>query len=90
MASDITGGDVLGLARLGRPLGQAADRRDLVDLLERLVAAVRALDLADEREHRGRVLAGRVDADGQVRGADARACRGRPPADRSAGRGPRP
>ena len=64
-------GDVLRLAGLGGPLREAADRRDLVDLLERLVATMRSLDLADDREHRGRVLAGRVDADREVRGADA-------------------
>ena len=59
-----------GRGRLGRPLGEAADGRHLVDLLERLVAEVVALDLADDGEHRGGILAGRVDADGQVAGAD--------------------
>ena len=62
--------DVLGAARLRRPLGEAADGRDLVDLLERLAALERALDLADEREHRAGVLAGGVDPDGQVGAAD--------------------
>ena len=47
-----------------------AERLDLVDLLERLAAAVGAQHLADEREHRGRVLAGRVDPDGEVGGTD--------------------
>ncbi len=56
--------------RLRGPLGEAADRRDLVDLLERLVAAVGSLDLADDREHRRRILAGRVDPDREVGGPD--------------------
>ncbi len=62
--------DVLGAARLRRPLGEAADRRDLVDLLEGLAALERALDLADQREHRAGILAGGVDPDGQVGAAD--------------------
>ena len=72
--------DVLGAARLGRPLGQPAERRDLVDLLERLAAEEVALDLADEREHRARVLPRRVDPDGEIGGADRarREARGRP------------
>ena len=39
---------------------------DLVDLLERLATQERALDLADEREHRRRILPGSVDPDGEV------------------------
>ena len=62
---------------LGRPLRQPAEGRDLVDLLERLAAEERALHLADGREHRGRVLARRVDPDRQVRAADG----ARPEAD---------
>jgi enoyl-CoA hydratase/carnithine racemase len=50
--------------------GEPADRRRLVDLLERLAATVRALDLADDREHRGRILPGGVDPDGEVGRAD--------------------
>ena len=65
-------------SRLGGPLGEAAERRDLVDLLERLAAADGALDLADDHEHRRRILARRVDADGEVGRAD----RARPEADR--------
>ena len=64
-------GDVRRLAGLGGPFRQPADGRDRLDLLERLVPAMRVLDLADDREHRGRVLAGRVDADGEIRGPDA-------------------
>ena len=55
---------------LGRPLGQTAERRDLVDLLERLAATDLTLDLADQDEHRGRILAGGVDADAEVRATD--------------------
>ena len=57
--------------------GEPADRRRLVDLLERLAAAELALDLADEREHRRRVLARRVDADREVGGADGARADGR-------------
>ncbi len=63
-------GDLGRRARLGCPLGQTADRRDLVDLLERLASADLPLDLADQDEHRGRILAGGVDADAEVRGTD--------------------
>ena len=69
------------VAAPARMAGQAADRRRLVDLLERLAAAERALDLADEGEHRRRVLARGVDPDREVGGADgARAERRRRPA----------
>ncbi len=60
--------------------GEAAERGDLVDLLERLATAEAALDLTGDHEHRGRVLARRVDPDGEVRRPD-RSCReadGRP------------
>ena len=63
-------GYVGGVGRLRGPLGQAADRADLVDLLEGLVPPVGPFDLTDEREHRRGVLASRVDADRQVRCAD--------------------
>ena len=66
--------------RFGGPLGQPAERRDLVDLLERLAPEQGALDLADRHEHRGRVLARGVDADGEVRATD----RARPERDRRA------
>ena len=62
--------DLIGGHRLGRPLGEPAERGDLVDLLERLAAQEAPLDLTDEREHRGRVLPGRVDADGEVGAPD--------------------
>ena len=71
-------GDLVDRARLDGPLGEAAEGRHLVDLLERLAAADRALDLADDREHRGRILSGGVDPDGEVGRAD----RARPEAHR--------
>ena len=83
-------GDVLGTPRLDRPLREATERRDLVDLLERFPAEEGALDLADEREHRARVLPGGVDADREVGAADRprRQAGGRPA--RSAARAPPP
>ena len=72
--------DLGGVVRFGGPLGQPAERRDLVDLLERLAPEQGALDLADRHEHRGRVLARGVDADGEVRATD----RARPERDRRA------
>ncbi len=68
----------LGRRGFGRPLGQPAERGDLVDLLEGLAAADGALDLADDGEHRRRILARRVDPDGQVGPAHGT----RPEADR--------
>ena len=62
--------DILRPPGLDGPLGEAAERPDLVDLLERLAPAEVALDLPDEDEHRARVLASGVDADRQVRAAD--------------------
>ena len=73
---DGTHGSLEGLRGRGRivdlpgPLGQAADPADEVGLLEGLPSAVAALDLADEREHGRGVGGGRVDADGEVGGAD--------------------
>ena len=66
------------IARLGGPLGEAAERRDLVDLLERLAAQQARARPGRRHEHRRGVLARRVDADGEVRGAD----RARPERDR--------
>ena len=55
---------------LARPLGEPPDGVDEVDLLERLASPDRAVDLADEHEHRRRVRGRRVDADGEVGRAD--------------------
>ena len=70
--------DLARIARLGCPLGETAQCRDLVDLLERVPAQQVPLHLPDRHEHRSRIRAGRVDADRQVCGAD----RPRPEADR--------
>ena len=64
-------GDALGLVDLGHPLGQPAEHLAVVDLLERLAVAVGPGDLADEQDHRGRVLLGDVDAGAGVGGAGA-------------------
>ena len=70
--------DVLDRVRLDRPLGEPAEGRDLVDLLERLTTDEGPLDLADRDEHRGRILACRVDPDPQVGATDG----ARPEGDR--------
>ena len=69
--------------------GEPADRGRLVDLLERLTAAEGSVDLADDDEHRRRVLAGRVDPDRQVRGADGSGpeCRSRSTSELAVGFG---
>ena len=56
---------------LGHPLGDVAEHLAVVDLLERLAAAHRARDLADQQDHRRRVLARDVDAVAGVGGAGA-------------------
>ena len=60
--------------------GEAADRRRLVDLLECLATEERPIDLTNEDEHRGGVLACRVDPDREVRRSDGP----RPQGDRRA------
>ena len=60
-------GHLVGRAGLRGPLGKAAERGDLVDLLERLETLDVPADLADEHEHRRRILASRVDPDAEVR-----------------------
>ena len=56
---------------LGDPLGDVAEHLAVVDLLERLAAAHLARDLADQQDHRRRVLARDVDAVAGVGGAGA-------------------
>ena len=56
-------GDAVGVVDLGRPLGQRAEGGAVVDLLEGLAAAHRPGDLADEEDHRRRVLLRGVHAD---------------------------
>ena len=71
-------------------LASAAERRDLVDLLEGLATEERALDLADDARTSGSSPGARCGC--RSRGWRHRrpASRGRPPGARSAGRGPRP
>ena len=65
------GGDhLVRVVHLARPRRQAADALHEVALLEGLAPEVGALDLPGEDDERHRVLAGGVDADGGVGGAD--------------------
>ena len=45
-----------------RPFGDRAEEGGKVDLLEALAVAVAARDVADEQDHRGRILEGDMDA----------------------------
>ena len=56
---------------LAHPLGDRAEHRAVVDLLERLAPAHVARDLADQQDHRRRVLARDVHAVRRVGGAGA-------------------
>ena len=78
------------VVELAGPFRQAADRRDQVDLLERLAAADRALDLADERRTSGSSRRWRCGCRWRGSPRRRRACRGTRPGGRSAGRTPRP
>ena len=62
-------GDALGTVDLCHPLGHLAEHAAEVDLLEGLALDHLAADLADEEDHRGRVLEGDVHAGGGVGGA---------------------
>ena len=64
-------GDALGAIDLRGPLGHAAVHPPIVDLLERFAIDEVAADLADEHDHRRRILHGGVDADRGVRRARA-------------------
>ena len=57
------------IVHLDDPLGERPEHRDVVDLLERLAAAIGTCDLADQQQHRRRVLHGDVDARRRMRGA---------------------
>ena len=87
-AASSTAAAVSASVELARPLGQAADGADEVDLLERLAAPQAAVDVTEEHEHRGRVRRGGVDADGEVRGADDAGPEAGRRVGRSAGRRP--
>jgi hypothetical protein len=73
-AGDVEGArDQFGHARrvvdLHHPLGHGAEDRAVVEFLEGLAAQRAARDLADEQQHRRRVLVRDVDAGGGVGGA---------------------
>ena len=63
--------DVVGRLDLDDPLGEVVEERAVLDLLEGLEAPVLEFDLADEEQHRRRVLTCGVDADRGVGGARA-------------------
>src|SRR3546814_4559251 len=54
--------DAPGVIDLGHPLGELAEHAAVVDLLERLALGHVAPDLADEEDHRRRILEGDMDA----------------------------
>ena len=58
-----------GIVDLGRPFGDRAEHRAVVEFLERLALAHMAPDLADEHDHRRGILARDVDAGRGVGGA---------------------
>ena len=89
-ASLMIAGDVRGRARLGGPLGEPADRGDLVDLLERLAAHGRRARPGRRWRTSGSSPAWPCGCRWRGSTRRRRACRGRRPAGRSAGRGPRP
>ena len=62
-------GDARGIVDLGRPFGDRAEHRAVVELLERLALAHVARDLADEQDHRRRILARDVQARRRIGGA---------------------
>ena len=64
-------GDAVGAVDLRDPLGHLAVHAAVVDLLERLAVHEVEADLADEQDHRRRVLVGGVHADRGVGGARA-------------------
>jgi hypothetical protein len=61
--------DALGLVDLGRPLAHGAEDGAVVEFLESLALAHRAVDLADEQNERSRILIGDMDAGRGVGGA---------------------
>ena len=61
-ARETSSGSARRIVDLGDPFGERAEHRAVVDLLERLALAHAARDLADEQDHRRRILLGDVDA----------------------------
>jgi hypothetical protein len=64
-------GDAGGIVDLAHPFGEFGEGAAELDLLEGLALAGVALDLADEQDHRDRILPGDVQAGGGVGGAGA-------------------
>jgi hypothetical protein len=64
-------GDALGQVDLGHPFGQRREHPAEIDLLKRLAVDLVAGDLADQHDHRRRILKCGVDADRGVAGAGA-------------------
>ena len=62
-------GDALGVVDLGNPLRHLAEHAPVVDFLERLAFDQAAPDLADEQDHRRRILESDVHAGAGVGGA---------------------
>ena len=64
------GRDIFDRVRFSRPFCETAQGGHLVDLLERLATKEWTVHLTNDREHRRRILACRVDADGEIRAAN--------------------
>ena len=62
-------GDALGQIDLCHPFGERREHLAEIDLLKGLAVELMAGDLADENDHRRRILEGGVDADRGVAGA---------------------
>ena len=69
-AGDIFG-DPAGVVDPGGPFGDRAEKGREVDFLEAFAVLVAAVEVADEQDHRGRILEGDVDSGGGVGGARA-------------------
>ncbi|OIQ79966.1 hypothetical protein GALL_382800 [mine drainage metagenome] len=63
--------ELVDAARLRDPFGDGAEHRRVVDFLERLAAEESAVDLADEQDHRRRILARGVQPVARVRRSGA-------------------
>ena len=59
-------GNARGIVDFGRPFGESAEHCAIVDLLKRLTPAHVARDLADEQDHRRRILLRNVNAGRRV------------------------
>jgi hypothetical protein len=64
-------GDALGHVDLRDPLGERGEHFAEIDLLEGLAVNLMARNLADQRDHWGRILEGGVDSNRRVAGAGA-------------------